>query len=175
MRFFLTIITALFVFTAPAHSAEPLILTSKNWRVVDGDTIHIDNFKIRLSGIDAPERKQNCRHANGETWACGKRAGEAVRDILATHGQGIQCIILGGGYYGRLLGECFAGTVDDGVDLQKMLVRQGLALSAQGQYDDEEAYAQEQCLGVWAGAFAEPKEWRDDNQRMRERAPQHCR
>jgi len=28
--------------------------------VIDGDTIHIDNNKIRLHVIDAPERKQTC-------------------------------------------------------------------------------------------------------------------
>ena len=30
-------------------------------KVVDGDTIHIKNFKIRLEGIDAPEIKQKCK------------------------------------------------------------------------------------------------------------------
>ena len=29
-------------------------------RVVDGDTIHINQTKIRLHGIDAPEMKQTC-------------------------------------------------------------------------------------------------------------------
>ena len=28
--------------------------------VTDGDTIKISNKKIRLHGIDAPEKKQNC-------------------------------------------------------------------------------------------------------------------
>ena len=30
-------------------------------KVVDGDTIKIENKKIRLFGIDAPEKKQKCR------------------------------------------------------------------------------------------------------------------
>ena len=29
--------------------------------VIDGDTIRIDKKKIRLFGIDAPEKKQLCR------------------------------------------------------------------------------------------------------------------
>ena len=38
--------------------AEEIIGISK---VIDGDTVHINNFKIRLEGIDAPEIKQQCK------------------------------------------------------------------------------------------------------------------
>ena len=42
--------------------------------VVDGDTITIDNTKIRFSGIDAPESyyyglTQYCERPNGKIWA----------------------------------------------------------------------------------------------------------
>ena len=30
-------------------------------KVVDGDTIHINNYKFRLEGIDAPEMRQQCK------------------------------------------------------------------------------------------------------------------
>ena len=30
-------------------------------RIIDGDTIHINKFKYRLHGIDAPEMKQLCK------------------------------------------------------------------------------------------------------------------
>ena len=30
-------------------------------KVVDGDTVHIDNYKFRLEGIDAPEMRQQCK------------------------------------------------------------------------------------------------------------------
>ena len=30
-------------------------------RIIDGDTVHINNYKIRLEGIDAPEIKQKCK------------------------------------------------------------------------------------------------------------------
>ena len=30
-------------------------------KIVDGDTVHINNIKIRLEGIDAPEIKQQCK------------------------------------------------------------------------------------------------------------------
>jgi endonuclease YncB( thermonuclease family) len=30
-------------------------------KIVDGDTIYIKSYKIRLEGIDAPEMKQKCK------------------------------------------------------------------------------------------------------------------
>ena len=31
-------------------------------KIIDGDTVHIDEYKIRLEGIDAPEIKQRCKN-----------------------------------------------------------------------------------------------------------------
>ena len=43
--------------TTPSFTAEIKEITrdGKKLEVIDGDTIKIDNFKIRLHGIDAPE------------------------------------------------------------------------------------------------------------------------
>ena len=41
-------------------------------KIIDGDTIHISNNKIRLHAIDAPETKQTCLK-NGKKWSCGFR------------------------------------------------------------------------------------------------------
>ena len=30
-------------------------------RIVDGDTIYINNYKIRLEGVDAPAMRQTCK------------------------------------------------------------------------------------------------------------------
>ena len=30
-------------------------------KIVDGDTVYINNYKIRLEGIDAPEMRQKCK------------------------------------------------------------------------------------------------------------------
>ena len=46
--------------------------------IVDGDTITISGNKIRLSGIDTPEKNQTCRRA-GITWRCGYEATETLR------------------------------------------------------------------------------------------------
>jgi hypothetical protein len=41
-------------------------------RVVDGDTMSIREHRLRLAGIDAPEKAQTCRR-DGRTWHCGDR------------------------------------------------------------------------------------------------------
>ena len=58
--------------------------------VVDGDTITIDNTKIRFSGIDAPESyyyglTQYCERPNGKIWACGKKATAALKKLIGKH------------------------------------------------------------------------------------------
>ncbi len=39
-------------------------------RVVDGDTLFVAGERIRLHGIDAPEKDQTCS-IDGRDWACG--------------------------------------------------------------------------------------------------------
>ena len=48
-------------------------------RVIDGDTISIADTRIRLWGIDAPEREQTCAGRNGDTYECGRDAAAVLR------------------------------------------------------------------------------------------------
>jgi len=50
-------------------------------RVIDGDTLEINSEKIRLWGIDAPERQQRCTE-NGQAYACGNKAREALTQLI---------------------------------------------------------------------------------------------
>ena len=50
------------IFSTLLNSAEKTILG--NAKVIDGDTIKINDKKIRLFGIDAPEKKQICKDKN---------------------------------------------------------------------------------------------------------------
>ena len=61
-------------------------------RVIDGDTITINNAKIRFSGIDAPEKHyygqtQFCKGPKG-VWACGKKASTKLKQLI--NGQEVQ-------------------------------------------------------------------------------------
>ena len=51
--------------------------------VSDGDTISISGMKVRLNGIDTPERSQTCRTAR-ERWECGYEITETLRGWLDT-------------------------------------------------------------------------------------------
>ena len=65
IRLALTLTLILLTLPSPAHAD----ITGKP-RVIDGDTIQINQTKIRLHGIDAPETKQTCRTSKGkiERW-----------------------------------------------------------------------------------------------------------
>ena len=135
------------------------------WRVVDGDTIHMRDYKIRLAGIDAPERKQQCQTATGQDWACGLLASDVLVGLLETSrgtgacvaDNGLVCALAGKDRYGRHIGTCQA----NGIDVQRFLVRAGLAVAEYGdQYRRDEAHAKQAKRGMWGGDFLRPQQWR---------------
>ncbi len=93
--------------------------------MIDGDTVEIRGWRIRLHGIDAPESRQLCRR-NGKPWQCGKDAANALARKIAR--RPVRCEDLGRDRYDRIIGRC---TVADG-DLGAWMVSQGLALATWG-------------------------------------------
>ena len=59
-------------------------------KIIDGDTIHINENKIRLHGIDAPEKDQKC-NINNKEWLCGMRATKELKKII--NNQNVTCKI----------------------------------------------------------------------------------
>ena len=90
--------------------------------IVDGDTIAISGMKVRLSGIDTPERKQTCKKAS-VTWRCGYEATETLRDW--TYTKEVRCVGDTKDRYGRLIADCFV----DGYNVNARLVYEGMAES----------------------------------------------
>jgi endonuclease YncB( thermonuclease family) len=129
-------------------------------RIVDGDTLVVEGFKIRLNGIDAPETDQLCLDQDGKHWACGITARDRL--IAKVDGREVKCASSGNDQYGRVLAGCSVA----GEDIQKWLVREGLALSFVNYshlYDPDEAAAKKEKTGMWAGAFIAPWDWRHRN------------
>ena len=139
------------IFAAPAVAD----VTGKA-RVVDGDTIHIGETKIRFHGIDAPEQKQTCT-AEGKEWACGQAATKALNAVIDGHK--VTCKGNKRDRYKRLLAVCYVGSVN----LNAMMVRNGWALAYRKystDYVDAEASAKKDGMGLWGGQFVAPWKWR---------------
>ncbi len=90
--------------------------------VIDGDTLEIRGWRIRLHGIDASESRQLCR-LDGKPWQCGKDAANALADKIAR--RPVTCEDLGRDRYKRTIARC---TVAD-EDINAWMVSQGLALA----------------------------------------------
>ena len=121
-------------------------------RVADGDSIELGAERIRLRGIDAPEFGQICQAA-GSDYPCGRKAREALVGLIG--GAQVTCEGWERDRYGRLLAACSAR----GVDLNRQLVQTGWAV-AYGDFEDEEAAARQAGVGLWAGSFDRPRDWR---------------
>jgi len=67
-------------------------------RVIDGDTIEIDEERIRLWGIDAPELSQFCTE-DGTRYPCGLDASQALRKRIDR--QPVSCVRRDTDRYGR--------------------------------------------------------------------------
>jgi endonuclease YncB( thermonuclease family) len=127
-------------------------------RMLDGDTVLISGVKVRLKGIDAPENKQLCLDAKGQTWSCGIEARDRLIERWA--GQSWACSVSGGDRYGRQLGSCRVGSAD----VQQWMVRSGLAVSYKRfsrKYDVDEVAARDAREGLWSGTFIAPWNWRE--------------
>ena len=139
MRYILTI--ACIVLSAVAV-AWPVHADVSGWvQVIDGDTIEVAGTRIRLFGIDAPERGQGCQD-EGELWACGGLARLRLEDRISGHT--VVCEERDQDRYGRIVAVCRA----DGEDLNAWMVSQGWALAYHRYsqaYVDEEADAKAAC------------------------------
>ena len=134
--------------------------------VIDGDTIKINKKKIRLFGIDAPEKEQICKKVYlsffifnfQKDYKCGEKSTLALLEKIK--GKKIQCVFeKNKDRYKRNIGTCYIKNQD----INKWLVKNGYALAYKRyskKYVLEEQYAKENKLGIWKGTFIEPEKWR---------------
>ncbi len=134
--------------------------------VTDGDTIKINNKKIRFSGIDAPEsyffgKKQICV-LNEVDIFCGILSKNKLAEKIGN--QSIDCKIEENkDQFRRLLGECFLGNES----LSIFMVKNGYAFDypkySKGKFSEHEKYAKNLSLGLWQMKFEYPWIWRKKN------------
>ena len=144
----------------PSLAAQEIIAGRAS--VLDGDTIEIRGERIRLFGIDAPESGQMCANANGQSYRCGQKAA-LVLD--ARIGEGVvTCERKDTDRYGRIVALCRVY----GEDLGAWMVGLGWALAYRAygtRYVPAEELARSRSLGMWAGRFTPPSEWRKEHRR----------
>ena len=132
---------------------------SQDVKITDGDTIKINGEKIRFSGIDTPELKQNCIK-EGESDPCGITAKQILIDKIGNNK--VICISEGKDQYKRTLAECF---VND-ESLSSYLVRSGYAFAYRRyskKFISDEDYARINKIGIWAMKFEYPWDYRRNN------------
>ena len=128
--------------------------------ITDGDTIKILNKRIRLHGIDAPEKAQNCTK-NSKKYNCGIVATIALDKKINKNI--VRCEVQDKmDRYRRYIGICFIGQVN----LNKWMVANGYAVAYRRyskDYISDEEHARKNKLGLWSGTYIQQKKWRKLN------------
>ena len=163
----LILIIFLLLISSPLFGIE-IVGTPK---IIDGDTLHINEHKIRFEGIDAPEIKQQCKKdylkvssiigfTLRKDYYCGITSKKKLEEKIKN--SKIKCISLSKDRYKRYLATCYK----DKINLNKWMVRNGHAVAYKRyskQYLNDEKYAEENKLGIWKGSFLRPEKWRKLN------------
>ena len=132
--------------TGPSYSGSAV--------VSDGDTIRIGDIRVRLHGIDTPERDQDCRTEHGFPFACGDVATEVLRSRLA--GQTVTCHHIEYDRYDRSVARCYVGDADIGQEL----VAAGYAIAYRRfstEYVADEEAARAAGAGFWSANMQLPE------------------
>ena len=136
--------------------------------VIDGDTIKINSKKVRLFGIDAPEKKQKCKKlflsiyilSFDKSYDCGILSTNKLKNKIKDNI--IICKSKGKDRYKRIIAECFK----DKTNLNSWLVRNGYAvayLKYSKKYLTAQNLAKKENRGIWQGKFEMPWDWRKKN------------
>ena len=126
-------------------------------KVINGDTLKINGYYLRLYGIDAPESNQTCAGSQGRSYRCGEEAEKWLRSWIEDNV--IECRVMQQDENGNMVGTCSLGAYDLGV----AIVNAGWAV-AYLKYTDiyypYEENARNNRVGLWQGQFYMPWDWR---------------
>ena len=125
--------------------------------VTDGDSLEIRVMRIRSNGIDAPEARPLCTRPSGQTGRCSQQAARALSDRIGR--RSVNCVTRDIDRYGRTIAICS----QDGVDLNRRMVREGWAVAYRRYSSDyvlEGSQARRAGRNIWSGTFVMPWDWR---------------
>jgi endonuclease YncB( thermonuclease family) len=156
MKYLIFILT----FAPTLLQADNLNCPCKVVKITDGDTVHVldqstTKHKIRLGGVDAPERKQ----------AFGQRSKQNLSKLIA--GKSIEVEYDKRDRYGRIIGKL----IYQGRDVNLLKIKHGYARHYKHYQNDQSALdrtlyssaeivAREQTIGLWSAPAILPWEFR---------------
>ena len=125
--------------------------------VIDGNTLQVGSklrdgkcwggIDVRLHGSKAPTSDETCSASDGNKWACGEAAKNALRTMVRQHA--ISCFHIDGEFEDNIpVVTCLSGRRD----LAMEMVRQGMAKALHDQsnrYELEETDAKRKKRGLW--------------------------
>ena len=137
-------------------------------KVIDGDTIKIDNKKIRLMGIDAPENKQKCKQiwlsisfiSFEKEYPCGLIATNKLKTKIDD--KFVICNYTNRDRYKRYIAECFLNKTN--INSWMVLIGHAVAYKKYSKkFVAQENIAKKEKLGLWSGTFEMPWVYRKKN------------
>ncbi len=137
-------------------------------KVTDGDTIRIEGKKIRFFGIDAPEKKQQCKKpwlsisfiSFSKDYPCGQISTDKLKRKI--NNKLLICKWSNKDRYKRYIAECFK----DKTNINAWIVRNGYAVAYRKyskKFVSQEIFAKKEKLGLWSGTFMMPWDYRKNN------------
>jgi endonuclease YncB( thermonuclease family) len=162
-RLFFLLISIMTVLTGVCADEHEMCIVAISGiaEVKDGDTISINEYKIRLSHVDSPELKQQCEDKSTHLdYNCGIEARDFLQELIKN--QEVTCYKEKIDIYRRILAECFAGDIN----INQYMVSSGHAVlyRTDKTYKEEQSEAKLEERGVWHSYFELPWIWRKEQQ-----------
>ena len=148
--------------------SEEVKIISGIAKVTDGDTIRIEEKKIRFFGIDAPEQKQQCKKtwltisfiSFSKDYPCGQISTDKLKKKI--NNKLLICKWSNKDRYKRYIAECFQNKTN----INAWMVRNGYAVAYRKyskKFVSQEIFAKKEKLGLWSGTFMMPWDYRKNN------------
>lgn len=129
-------------------------------KVVDGDSLIVNDQMTRLIGIDAPEYFQVCYDHAGKEYFCGQKATEFMQKMIdegVARRDKINCKKKDTDKYHRDLSICRIGKLN----LNRKMVEAGWAVAYRHDwYEKDQQDAKNNRRGIWQGQFMRPELYR---------------
>ncbi len=128
--------------------------------VVESDVLRLEGYRVFLFGAELVAPRQIC-YINGAPWEC---FAAAVRQLQTIVSEGeVVCDVLSGP---DGLQQVIAACTVNGEDISKRYIRSGFAVTIPDEtdaYEDDQAAARAEGIGLWQGDFMAPPAWRQAN------------